>query len=442
MEAGGMSILARSGGLWVPHKSRQQRHRVTTRTIGAAFPFMAQGSLGSRGVYIGHDLYGAGGFVYDPWELYPAIVTSPNMLVAGLLGKGKSALVKTYVDRQLVFGRRAFIMDPKDQGGQGEYTRLCLANGVQPLRLEPGGKVRLNPLDTTLAGGGLTQQQIRADQLRVLAALSEATLGRVLVPVERAAMVVALTAAAGEAAQLDIEPTIDMVAEALIHPVEAAAHRLSMERNDLLLAGRDVALELIRLCEGDLAGMFDGQTSGHIDFAAPLVCLDMSALYQSEALGILMVCAQAKLQRALMADRTHRRILVIDEGWNVLSNLAIARWMRYEIKLARAMGVQVILVIHRLSDLTAAGAADSEQVAIAKGMLSDTETQVIFAQHPAEVQKAKELLQLNTAQADLIPDLNPHVALFRVGRHSFEVRHRLLSKDEEYIVDTDERTAA
>ena len=115
-----MSLWTPANALWTPEKSRQLPHQVTTANIGAAYPFMAQGSLGSRGVYIGQDLYGAGGFCYDPWELYPQVITSPNMLVIGQLGKGKSAKVKTYVDRQLVFGRRAFIMDPKDQGGQGE----------------------------------------------------------------------------------------------------------------------------------------------------------------------------------------------------------------------------------------------------------------------------------------------------------------------------------
>jgi hypothetical protein len=437
-----MILWVPAGGLWTPDRSRQLPHQVTTANIGAAYPFMAQGSLGSRGVYIGQDLYGAGGFCYDPWELYPHTITSPNMLVIGQLGKGKSAQVKTYVDRQLVFGRRAFIMDPKDQGGQGEYTRLCQANGVRPIRLEPGGKVRLNPLDTRVAGGGLSAWEIRRDQLKVLYALIEATLKRDLQPSEYTAIDTALQAAAAQASERGVEPTLELVAEWLIHPTEASAHRRGMERSELLLAGRDAALTLVRLCEGDLAGMFDGQTSEGIDFTASLVSLDMSALYQSEALGILMVCAQARIQRALMADRSVRRILVIDEGWAVLSNLAVARWLQYSIKMARATGVQVILIIHRLSDLTAAGAPDSEQVQIAKGMLSDTETQVIFTQSTAEVQRAKELLQLNTAQAETIPDLNPHVALWRVGRHNSEVRHRLLTQDEAWIVDTDDRMAA
>jgi AAA-like domain len=435
-------IWTPSSSLWTPEKSRQLAHLVTTANIGAAYPFMAQGSLGTRGVYIGQDLYGAGGFCYDPWELYPHIITSPNMLVIGQLGKGKSAKVKTYVDRQLVFGRRAFIMDPKDQGGQGEYTRLCQANGVRAIRLEPGGSVRINPLDTRVGGGGLTPLQIRTDQLTVLFSLCEATLKRDLGESERFAIDSALSAAARQALERGSEPTLNDVAEHLIHPSEHAAGRIGMGRDELLLAGRDVAMALVRLCEGNLAGMFDGQTSPDIDFMAPLVSLDMSALYQSEALGILMVCAQARIQRALMADRSVRRILVIDEGWAVLSNLAVARWLQHSIKMARATGVQVILIIHRLSDLTAAGPPDSEQVQLAKGMLSDTETQVIFTQSTAEVERAKDLLQLNSAQADAIPNLAPHVALWRVGRYTSEIRHRLLTEDEKWIVDTDERMTA
>src|SRR2546425_1209550 len=65
---GGM-IWTPSSPVWTPEKSRQQPHQVTTANIGAAYPFMAQGSLGTRGVYVGQDLYGAGGFCYAAWEL-------------------------------------------------------------------------------------------------------------------------------------------------------------------------------------------------------------------------------------------------------------------------------------------------------------------------------------------------------------------------------------
>jgi type IV secretory pathway VirB4 component len=417
-------------------RSRQAPHRVTTKHLGAAFPFMAQGGLGSRGVYIGEDLFGAGAFVNDPWELTPSVITGQNKLVIGRIGLGKSAYCKTYLWRQLAFGRHAVVLDPK-----GEYGRLAEAAGYPPIRLEPGGRVRLNPLDVSRLATGLPAQEVAQDQQRVLDALAKAALGRPLQPVERTACRAGLMAATDRAGDGQ-DPTLNQVVNALLSPSEQAADRAGMERSELLLAGRDVAHELGRLCEGDLAGMFDGPTSPGVDFAAPLVTLDLSAVYQSAALGVLMVCAQARIQRQLLAHANVRRILVIDEGWAVLRRLEIARWIQGSMKLARRFGVQVILVTHRLSDLTAAGSAGSEQVEIAKGMLADTDTHVIFGQSTAEVERARDLFQLNEAEAEAVPGLQPHVALVRVGLRSFLVRHRLLSRDEEWLVDTDERLSA
>src|SRR5579863_8879475 len=117
-------------------------HQATTRHLGAAYPFTAEPGLGGAGVLVGRDLLG-GAFCYDPFELYGAgVLTNPNMVVFGQLGRGKSAFVKSYLWRQSVFGRRAWIVDPK-----GEYGTLATAWGVHPVSLRPGGAVRLNPLD-------------------------------------------------------------------------------------------------------------------------------------------------------------------------------------------------------------------------------------------------------------------------------------------------------
>ena len=43
-------------------------------------------------------------------------------------------------------------------------------------------------------------------------------------------------------------------------------------------------------------------------------------------------------------------------------------------------GLQNIVVMHRLSDLSAAGAAGSREVALAEGLLHDAQTRVIYRQ--------------------------------------------------------------
>src|SRR3990170_2936275 len=121
-------------------------HRLTTAHLQAAYPFVSEGGFGGRGAYIGRDLFG-GAFTYDAFELYEeGVITSPNMVVAGQLGRGKSALVKSFALRQMTFGRRIVVMDPK-----GEYAPLASACGAEAIRLTPGGATKLNPLDKRIA---------------------------------------------------------------------------------------------------------------------------------------------------------------------------------------------------------------------------------------------------------------------------------------------------
>jgi hypothetical protein len=408
--------------------SRQPPHRVTTAHLGAAYPFVAEGALGGRGVYIGRDLLGGGAFCFDAWELYAqGLVSGPNMAVFGQIGRGKSAFVKSFVYRQLVFGRHAWMVDPKGENGE-----LCRTLGVQPIRLRPGGDVRLNPLDP--GPGDLPAGEALRAQLEMLQAILGAALRRDLQPAERTACDLALR----QARACSAVPTLPDVVQAMLYPSAETAAAVATDAAGLAADGRHVALELRRLCEGDLRGMFDGPTAGSFDLSAPVVSLDLSAVYnsRSEALGILMACATAWLQRELRRKDGTKRILVVDEAWFILRELSIARWLQASWKLAREFGVQGILVAHRASDLLAAGAAHSEQVQLARGLLSDSETRVIYGQPPNELEQARDVFQLTQTEADLVGRLQRGVALWKVGRRSFLVEHRL-APAERALVDTD-----
>ena len=431
-------------------------HQVTTRNLGAAYPLVAEAGLGHRGVLVGHDLLG-GSFVFDPFELYEqGVVSNPNLIVFGQIGRGKSAFVKSYLWRQAVFGRCAWVVDPK-----GEYGALARTWGVRPVALRPGGPVRLNPLDPVPAparGPAAGEADRRRGEL--LASLATACLGRDLLPRERVAVDLAL----GSLARHGAVPTLPGVVETLLAPDEEAARSIRTGRATLLEDGRDVALELRRMVHGDLRGMFDGPTTPGLDLSGPLVVLDLSALYGSPALGILMACATAWLQSALATRRAAvgerpgpdgpgaegrgaeaRRagpaaggqvLVVVDEAWAILANLGIARWLQASWKLSRAHGVANVAVLHRLSDLHAVGARGSEQVGLAEGLLSDSEIRVVYAQSPGEVARSSELLSLSPTEAELLPQLRRGVALWKVGSRSFLVQH-LVGSAERALVDTD-----
>jgi type IV secretory pathway VirB4 component len=401
------------------------------------YPFVVPDDLGVDGCYIGREASGAL-FCFDPWECYAkGKLTSPNIVVFGQIGRGKSAFVKSFLWRQLCFGRQCWVLDPK-----GEYGGLARACGVAPLRLGPGLGLRLNPLDVGPLDGrppdvvppGAERGWAPAHQRRseLLGALLSSSLGRSLQPEERAAADVSLSAVERRMAV----PTLGAVAEALLAPEPGQAATLGTDLEGLRHDGRQVALELRRLVVGDLAGMFDGETSPGIDMAGGMVVLDLSRLYASPALGLLMVCALSWLQGALAGGEGTKRLVVLDEAWAVLSHLATARWLQATFKLSRSFGVANIAVLHRLSDLSAAGYEGSEQQRLAEGLLADAETRVLFGQAPAEAERAGDLLGLTRTEQALLSQLPRGVALWRVGQSSFLVEHQL-GPEELALADTD-----
>jgi hypothetical protein len=413
---------------------RVPAHVATTRHLSVAYPLATEAGLGHQGVLVGRDVLG-GSFVYDPFVLYErGLITNPNMVVFGQIGRGKSSFVKSYLWRQAVFGRRAWVVDPK-----GEYGPLARAWGVAPVALRPGGSVRLNPLDT--GGGGVDDRDagdgVGRRRVELTASLAVACLGRNLVPRERAAIDAALTEATRRSSAANRRaPTLPDVVESLLDPSPDAAGQLRTDQLTLMEDGRDVALELRRLVFGDLRGMFDGPTTPGLRLDAPLVVLDLAAVYNSPALGVLMACATAWLQNAVVAEHRHRVIVVVDEAWAILSNLGVARWLQASWKLSRALGIANIAVLHRMSDLRSVGASDSEQVGLAEGLLADSETRVVYAQSPGEVERTGELLGLTATEAALVTQLRRGLALWKVGRRSFLVEHRLASSERD-LIDTD-----
>jgi hypothetical protein len=98
--------------------------------------------------------------------------------------------------------------------------------------------------------------------------------------------------------------------------------------------------------------------------------------------------------------------------------------------------VQHWLVLHRPSDLRAAGDEGSRQQRLAEGLISDAATIVLYRLKPADVPMATELFGLSTTQAELLPRLGKGEALWLVGGRCFRVQH-VTSQIEWPLVQTD-----
>jgi type IV secretory pathway VirB4 component len=398
-------------------------HRCTTRHAQAIYPFLAAGGLGGRGVFVGRDS-GGGAFCFDPWALYrEGVLDDPNVIVLGTLGQGKSALVKTLVWRMLLFGRRAFVLDVKR-----EYGPLCAAAGVQPISLVPGGSVRLNPL---------ASRPEEHAQLELLRAVSTTALAGPLTQLEAGALREALRVVRARGAG---EPTLPEVTGVLFSPTAEMSDRLRTSPQALAADCRRAALALQDLCEGPLRGMFDGPTTPGLDLDARLLVLDLHAVRDSPAVGILMACATAWMSALLArtAERPGRDRLVnvADESWKIVQHTGLGEWFQANFKLARAFGVMNLVVLHKLADLHGAGDAGSRAARIAEGLVADASTRIVYHQDESQIPLTRTLLGLSRREGRLISMLGTGRALWRVGNRSFVVAHQR-SVIEAALTDTD-----
>jgi type IV secretory pathway VirB4 component len=330
--------------------------------------------------------------------------------VLGKLGQGKSALVKTLLWRMLLFGRRAFVLDIKR-----EYGPLCRAVGVRQISLVPGGGVRLNPL---------ASRPEEHAQLELLRAVALTAIGAPITQIEAAALREALHTVRARGTG---EPTLPEIAAALFKPTAEMAQRVRTTPERLAGDARRAALAIQDLCEGPLRGMFDGPTTAGLDLDAKLLVLDLHAVRDSPAVGILMACATAWMSALLarMAERPGRERLinVADESWKIVQHTGLGEWFQSNFKLARQFGVMNLVVLHKLADLRAAGDAGSRAARIAEGLVADASTRIVYHQDESQVPLTRTLLGLSETEARLISMLSAGQALWRVGSRSFVVQH-------------------
>jgi hypothetical protein len=438
-----------SGRVWLP--LRLPGHRASSATLAGAYPFLAGPPAPAGGPYIGQDAFSGGPFCFDPWTWYTAgALTNPNVVLAGVIGQGKSALAKSLAVRALPWGRRVYVPgDPK-----GEWAPVARRVGGTVIDLGPGTATRLNPLDPGTRPPDQTDEAwaavVTGRRRLLLTGLAETVLRRAMLPSEHTLLDIALTHAESTPGRSPSRtdparpsgrvPTLPDVEAALATPSRDAARDAKMSHDVLVAESRDLAHALRRLVRGDLAGLFDRPSTVTVDPRSPMVVLDLSRLGDDDTLlPLAMTCASAWLE-AQVAAGTGPRWVIYDEAWRLMRSAPLVARMQTQWKLSRAHGIANLMVIHRLSDLDAVGDDRSQSRALAAGLLADCSTRVVYRQETDQLAATARTLGLAEPERDLLAHLPRGTGLWKTPAGSHVVHHRLHA-EEAAAYDTDDHMA-
>ncbi|MCK9894376.1 conjugal transfer protein TraC [Frankia sp. AgB32] len=408
------------------HKLRLPAHMETTAQIAGIYPFVVDSGLDAPGMYIGRHVWSGNSFDFDVFELYrQQVIENPNFAVFGAVGSRKSALLKTLISRGSAFGYQAAVpCDPK-----GEYTRLARRLGCEPTYIGPGMATRLNPLDAPPRPRGIADadwaREVKRARSSLLSSLIETAKGVPLTPAEHTAVDLALDVVtrqiSGTSPERWATPLLPHVLEAMTDPADEDCVNLPMTATELRDASRDATLTLRRLTHGALGGLFDGPTTSPLDFDRPIAVLNLERVQGSdEMIALIMTCAQAWMEAALMRQDGVQRYVVYDECWRLMRFAGLVRRLSAQQKLARQWGCANAIVAHRISDLLS---ASPDSVEIAKGLLAETAIRILYKQASDQISDTQQALGLTDVAADLLPRLDPGFALWLIGARAFYVEH-------------------
>ncbi|WP_157910453.1 ATP-binding protein [Pseudofrankia sp. BMG5.36] len=448
----------------------------TTAHLCALHPFSIETTLGQPGPLLGTDRLAGGGFHFDLVTAYEhGLIQGPNMVISGAGAHGKSALAKTYLHRTTALTTQAgrprwtAVLDPK-----GEWTTLGHHLGYAVLPLQPGGTLRVNPLDTTPTTSP-SERHSRSPTPRAVgahAADSPTEPERVddLVAglaAQRAAVLETLLAVALDRPTLDPSqhrllletarhltththaipagpdaPTLHHVRHLLAQPDHTLAAGLDTTLDELLDRRRPLLDATVTLLDHDLRGIADGPTTPGLDWRTkPGLILDLSALLTSpRALKLVLTAATGWLAAVMHSQPATHKLTIVDEAWIALDDPAIARHLHNQWRLGRQFGQVNILITHAIADLNTnhngGAGAGRGGVGSAEGLLNTTSVRVFLHQNPEHVARLLADMGLTTRQAALLDHLPPFTALWQIGPHTALVDHTI-APDEWTFADTD-----
>lgn len=418
-------------------KLAMRKRAATTAQICAAYPLGVHSAAMERGMFLGHDALGGGGaFIYDPFEALDALkqygVTNTNMMLFGQPGYGKSALIKTMLERMAaVYGneRLTVVCDVK-----GEYAVLAERMGMTRITLHPGGDTVVNPLE--FVGRAESFDEVTASRISSLQALISMVMPNrsKLTMIEKRMLAMICERFASNPHR---QPVLTDVIDGLDAPTQEMCDQAKLGMWELQQALTDVRLALVELCGAQFGGMFNGQSTVTLDPESTGIVIDISeASIDDDALALVWVAASTWLRMLMLRVDGRRKVQVFDESWKMVRHEPLALFLQDCWKLGRTKGGANIAIMHRLTDLSSQARDGSVTAKVAQGLISDTAVRVTYHQNRTDLAYSSDVMGYGEGERAKIATLGQGQSFWMLGELPVQLDHKLYGQADAELCDT------
>ncbi|MGW2255128.1 ATP-binding protein [Kitasatospora sp. NPDC001660] len=385
----------------------------STSQVAGFFPFVLGASLPAEGVPIGPDLLTAELVCFDPGGWVGKLVQNPGVWIMAQPGSGKSAIAKRISTVYTAYGYKLVV--PGDV--KGEYSPLVHRLGGQVVKIGRGLD-RINPLDSGPLRRRLpslpAEQQAtlraeingrRSDLLHSLLATVHGLNRRPTAP-EANVVNCAISLVAEKLAD---DPVIPDVVNILREGPEQLWARLLVDtREDYRALVREVTMALENLCDGPLAGLYDGPTTQPLDLEAPALSVDLSALLTTGdhvvAAGLLSTWSYAygAIDSARALGMMGQKLVIpLDEMWRALrAGPGMVDAMDAMTRLNRSKGEVTMFITHSLRDPESLPTPEDRAKAL--GLMERCDSLILGALSVGELERVNAQKPLTGSERELV----------------------------------------
>ena len=384
----------------------QIRRNMSTGAISTSFPFTSADLSQDNGILYGINMHNSGLVIFDRFSL-----ENSNSVVFAKSGAGKSFAVKLEALRSLMFGTEIFIIDPEN-----EYERMCDAVGGAYVRLSLNSATRINPFDiprvidpdesdnalrsNLITLHGLFRLMMGGAQAQMMS--GAATLVPALTPIEESDLDAALIETYAKAGitndpltHVSPPPTISDLYDTLLH---------------MGGSGPQLAQRLRKYTSGTFAGIFSQQSN--INIENPMVVFNVRDL-EDELRPVAMFIVLNYIWNKTKADQK-RRILIVDEAWQLMKYEDSANFLFSLAKRARKYNLGITTISQDVEDFMGSR--------MGRAIVANASMQLLLKQSATAVDTLSETFKLTSEEKKRLSQFPVGQGLFFAGQSHVHVQ--------------------
>ena len=384
----------------------QIRRNMSTGALSTSFPFTSADLTQDNGILYGINMHNSGLVIFDRFSL-----ENGNSVVFAKSGAGKSFTVKLEALRSMMFGTEIFIIDPEN-----EYQRMCEAVGGAYVRLSLNSPTRINPFDlpkvvdseeadnalrsNLITLHGLLRLMMGGAQTQMLGGNSALT--PALAPSEEADLDAALIETYARAGitndpltHTGTPPTISDLYDTLLH---------------MGGTGPQLAQRLRKYTTGTFAGIFSQQSN--IDINNPLVVFNLRDL-EDELRPVAMYIVLNFIWNKTKSDQK-RRILIVDEAWQLMKYEDSANFLFSLAKRARKYNLGITTITQDVEDFMGSR--------MGRAIVANASMQFLLKQSPSAVDVLTDVFKLTSEEKKRLSQFPVGQGLFFAGQNHVHIQ--------------------